>query len=120
MSDPQHYGRKVINEFVNAGANPEIRYINKPHIGTFKLVGVVEKIRATIESLGGEIRFQSRVVDIDIQDHQVQGVVLDTGEYVKGQHVVVAVGHSSRDTFEMLHDRGVYIEPKPFSIGFRV
>ena len=120
VSDPQHYGRKVINEFVNAGANPEIRYINKPHIGTFKLVGVVEKIRATIESLGGEIRFQSRVVDIDIQDHQVQGVVLDTGEYIKGQHVVVAVGHSSRDTFEMLHDRGVYIEPKPFSIGFRV
>jgi uncharacterized protein len=120
VSDPKHYGRKVITEFVNAGANPEILYINKPHIGTFKLVGVVEKMRATIESLGGEIRFQNRVVEIDIRDRQVQGVVLESGEYIAGNHVVLAVGHSSRDTFEMLFEKGVYIEPKPFSIGFRV
>jgi uncharacterized protein len=120
VSDPKHYGRKVMTEFVNAGANPEILYINKPHIGTFKLVGVVEKMRATIEDLGGEIRFESRVVDLDIRDGQVHGVTLANGDYLASQHVVLAVGHSSRDTFHMLFDKGVYIEPKPFSIGFRV
>ncbi len=125
VSDPKHYGRKVLTEFVNAGANPEILYISKPHIGTFKLVGVVEKIRRTIESLGGEIRFQQRVVDIDITTdqsgkRQVQGVTLADGAYIACRHVVLAVGHSSRDTFQMLHDKGVYIEAKPFSIGFRI
>lgn len=120
VRDSQHYGRKVLTEFVNAGASPEILYVNKPHIGTFKLVGIVQSLRATIESLGGEIRFQSRVKDIDIENGQVRGVVLDSGEYIASSHVVLAVGHSSRDTFQMLFERGVYIEPKPFSIGFRV
>lgn len=120
VSDPKYYGRKVLTEFVNAGANPEILYVSKPHIGTFKLVGVVEKMRATIESLGGEIRFQHRVAEIDIRDHKVQGVMLENGEYIASQHVVLAVGHSSRDTFEMLFEKGVYIEPKPFAIGFRI
>lgn len=120
VKDPQHYGRKVLTEFVNAGASPEILYINKPHIGTFKLVGIVQSIRAKIESLGGEIRFQSRVTDIEIEKGKVQGVTLASGEYIAGNHVVLAVGHSSRDTFEMLFERGVYIEAKPFSIGFRV
>jgi uncharacterized protein len=125
VSDPKHYGRKVLTEFVNAGANPEILYISKPHIGTFKLVGVVENIRRTIESLGGEIRFQQRVVDIDIHTdpagkRQVQGLTLASGERIACRHVVLAIGHSSRDTFQMLHDKGVYIEPKPFSIGFRI
>ncbi|MBW4464783.1 MAG: NAD(P)/FAD-dependent oxidoreductase [Pegethrix bostrychoides GSE-TBD4-15B] len=120
VSDPKYYGRKVLNELVNAGASPEILYVNKPHIGTFKLVGVVEKMRATIESLGGEIRFQSRVVDLEIEQGQVRGVRLETGEQITSDHVVLAVGHSARDTFEMLLDRGVYIEPKPFSIGFRI
>jgi uncharacterized protein len=120
VKDPQHYGRKVLTELVNAGASPEILYINKPHIGTFKLVGVVQNIRTKIESLGGEIRFQSRVTDIDIKNGKVQGVILASGEYIASSHVVLAVGHSARDTFQMLFDRGVYIEAKPFSIGFRV
>ncbi|MGV0025904.1 NAD(P)/FAD-dependent oxidoreductase [Phormidesmis priestleyi] len=120
VRDSQHYGRKVLNELVTAGASPEILYVNKPHIGTFKLVGIVEKMRSTIESLGGEIRFQSRVELIDIQARQVRGVTLANGEYFRSDHVVLAVGHSARDTFQMLFDRGVYIEPKPFSIGFRV
>ena len=120
VKDPQHYGRKVITEFVNAGASPEILYINKPHIGTFKLVGIVQNIRAKIEALGGEIRFQSRVEDIDIQNGKVQGLTLSNGEYIVSNHIVLAVGHSARDTFQMLYDRGVYIEAKPFSIGFRI
>ncbi len=120
VKDPKHYGRKVLTELVNAGASPEILYINKPHIGTFKLVGIVEKMRAQIQSLGGEIRFQSRVEDIDIENGKVRGVTLASGEYIRSDHVVLAIGHSARDTFQMLLDRGVYIEPKPFSIGFRV
>lgn len=120
VRDSQHHGRKVLTELVNAGASPEILYVNKPHIGTFKLVGIVEKMRATIESLGGEIRFQSRVEDIHIEQGQVRGVTLASGEYIRSDHVILAVGHSARDTFQMLFDRGVYIEAKPFSIGFRV
>jgi uncharacterized FAD-dependent dehydrogenase len=120
VSDPHHYGRKVLTELVNAGASPEILYINKPHIGTFKLVGIVQNLRAQIEALGGEIRFQSLVTDIHIEDCQVRGVTLASGEYLRSDHVVLAVGHSARDTFQMLFDKGVYIEAKPFSIGFRI
>jgi uncharacterized protein len=120
VKDANHYGRKMLQELVNAGADPEILYVNKPHIGTYRLVKIVEQLRQAIESLGGEFRFQSRVQQIDIQDRQVQGVVLDNGEYISSRHVILAVGHSARDTFEMLHHQGVYIEPKPFSIGFRV
>ncbi|MCW5961978.1 MAG: NAD(P)/FAD-dependent oxidoreductase [Pyrinomonadaceae bacterium] len=120
VKDSKNLGRKVLDEFVEAGANPEILYINKPHIGTFKLVMIVEKMRATIESLGGEIRFQSRVEDIEIENGKVRGVTLACGEFIESSHVVLAVGHSARDTFEMLAKRGVYIEPKPFSIGFRI
>ncbi|HEX5392095.1 MAG TPA: NAD(P)/FAD-dependent oxidoreductase [Rhodocyclaceae bacterium] len=120
ISDPQFRGRKVLTEFVKAGAPAEILYVSKPHIGTFKLVGMVEEMRATIHSLGGEVRFQSRVEDIEIDNGQVQGVVLADGERIPTHHVVLAVGHSARDTFQMLHQRGVYMEAKPFSIGFRV
>jgi uncharacterized FAD-dependent dehydrogenase len=120
VRDPQHYGRKVLTELVNAGASPEILYVNRPHIGTFKLVGIVEKMRATIESLGGEIRFQNRVEQVLIENRQVQGVRLDSGEILESRYVVLAVGHSARDTFQMLFEQGVYIEPKPFSIGFRI
>ena len=120
IKDANRQGRKVLMELVNAGADPEILFINKPHIGTYRLVKIVENIRHTIQSLGGEIRFQSRVVDIDRRDGAVQGVVLADGEYIPSRHVVLAVGHSSRDTFEMLHQRGVYLEAKPFAIGFRV
>ena len=120
IKDPKHYGKKVLTEFVNAGAPPEILYVSKPHIGTFRLVSVVEKMRATIESLGGEIRFQSRVDDIEINNGQVHGVVLAGGEHIATHHLVLAIGHSARDTFQMLYERGVYIEAKPFSVGFRI
>jgi len=120
VRDPKYYGRKVLTELVNAGAASEILYINKPHIGTYRLVKIVQNLRATIEELGGEIRFQCRVEDLDIDREQVRGVVLDNDEYIASNHVVLAVGHSARDTFQMLCDRGVYLEPKPFSIGFRI
>ena len=120
IKDPQHHGRKVLEEFVKAGAPPEILYVSKPHIGTFKLVTMVEHMRQTITELGGEIRFQSRVVDLDIADGRIKGVVLADGERIAADHVVLALGHSARDTFTMLHQRGVYIEPKPFSVGFRI
>ena len=120
IKDPKHYGRKVLNEFVKAGAPEEILYDSKPHIGTFRLVAMVEKMRATIQSLGGEIRFQSRVDDIEITGDHVRGIVLASGERVAADHLVLAVGHSARDTFQMIHKCGVYIEAKPFSIGFRI
>ncbi|MDP4030089.1 MAG: NAD(P)/FAD-dependent oxidoreductase [Gallionella sp.] len=120
IKDPRHLGRKVLEEFVKAGAPEEILYVSHPHIGTFRLVGMVEKMRETIQSLGGEIRFQSRVDDIEIEDGSVCGVVLSSGERIATDHLVLAVGHSARDTFEMLHKRGIYIDAKPFSIGFRI
>jgi uncharacterized FAD-dependent dehydrogenase len=120
VRDPRHLGRKVLTEFVKSGAPPEILYVGKPHIGTFRLVSMVENLRETIHGLGGEIRFQCKVVDVDIEDGQVRSVVLAGGERIAADHVVLAVGHSARDTFRMLHDRGVHIEAKPFSIGFRI
>ena len=120
IKDPRYLGRKVLTEFVKAGAPEEIVYVSKPHIGTFRLVGVVETMRATLESLGGEFRFQCKVTDIEIDNGVVRGVVLENGEYIEADHVVLAVGHSARDTFQMLHARGVYVEAKPFSIGFRI
>jgi hypothetical protein len=120
IKDPKHYGRKVLEEFVKAGAPPEILYVSKPHIGTYRLVGMVEKMRAEIIGLGGEIRFQSRVDDIEVADGQLRGVVLANGERLATRHLIVAIGHSARDTFEMLHHRGVHLEAKPFSIGFRI
>jgi uncharacterized FAD-dependent dehydrogenase len=124
IKDPRFLGRKVLTEFVKAGAPEEILYVSKPHIGTFRLVGMVETMRATIESLGGEFRFQSKVADIVIEkagdQNEVRGVVLESGETIATDHVVLAVGHSARDTFHMLHGRGVYVEAKPFSIGFRI
>src|SRR5574343_1467005 len=95
-------------------------YVSKPHIGSFRLVKMVENIRATITELGGEIRFGSKVDRLVIEDHQVRGVVLADGSTIATDHVVLAIGHSARDTFQNLHEQGVYIEAKPFSIGFRV
>ena len=125
IKDRRHLGRKVLTEFVKAGAPPEILTEAHPHIGTFRLVTMVEQMRASIEALGGEYRFQSRVDDLDIEIAQdgaqrVRGVTLQTGEHIAADHVVMAVGHSARDTFAMLHARAVHIEPKPFSIGFRI
>ena len=124
IKDPKHYGRKVIAEFIKAGAPEEIRYVSKPHIGTFRLVGVVEAMRHEIEALGGEIRFEQRVTDVvmdeDLQGKRIRGVRLASGETLRSDHVILALGHSARDTFEMLHARGVFMEAKPFSIGFRI
>jgi uncharacterized FAD-dependent dehydrogenase len=120
ISDPRHLTRKVLTEFVQAGAPEEILYVAKPHIGTFRLVSMVEKMRAQIESLGGEIRFRQPVVDLHIEAGHVRGVELADGQQLRADHVVLAVGHSARDTFAMLQRRGVRLEAKPFSIGFRV
>jgi uncharacterized FAD-dependent dehydrogenase len=125
IKDPRHLGRKVLTEFVKAGAPEEILYVSKPHIGTFRLVSMVEHMRGTIQALGGEIRFQAKVTDVEIEKNadgtgQLRGVVLADGSRIAASHVVLAVGHSARDTFQALHDRGVYVEPKPFSIGFRI
>ncbi len=120
IKDPKHHGRKVLKEFVAAGAPEEILYLSKPHIGTFRLVSMVEKMRETIESLGGEIRFEERVDEVLIENNQTQGVKLASGGLLKSKHIVFAVGHSARDTFRMLFDKGIYVEPKPFSIGFRI
>ncbi|MDX1677049.1 NAD(P)/FAD-dependent oxidoreductase [Arsukibacterium sp.] len=120
VKDPKHYGRKVMSEFVEAGAPDEIMYVSKPHIGTFKLVAMVEKMRAKIIELGGEIRFSSKVEKLNIDNGQLTGLTLASGEQLHSKHVVLAVGHSARDTFQMLYDQGVYIEAKPFSIGFRI
>ncbi|MDZ4146195.1 MAG: FAD-dependent oxidoreductase [Burkholderiales bacterium] len=144
IKDPRHLGRKVMDEFVKAGAPPEILFEAHPHIGTFKLVKVVEHLRAQIIALGGEIRFQQRVIDVEIEaaspPNRSQGdesplggrgsqhlrglTVLDvaTGQpyELRADHVVMALGHSARDTFAMLYARGVAMQSKPFSIGFRV
>ena len=120
IRDPRHLGRKVLTEFVKAGAPEEILYVSKPHIGTFRLVSMVEKMRAEIESLGGEIRFEARVDDLCIEDGHVRGVILANGEEIRADHVVLALGHSARDSFAMLYRRGVFLEAKPFAIGFRI
>ena len=124
ISDPNHLGRKVLTEFVAAGAPPEILYVARPHIGTFRLVGMVETIRTTIERMGGEYRFGSKMTDLIIQEasglRQLRGVILEDGQTIAADYVVLAIGHSARDTFVMLRDRGVYLQPKPFSIGVRV
>jgi uncharacterized FAD-dependent dehydrogenase len=129
IRDPRHLGRKVMTEFVQAGAPPEILVDAHPHIGTFRLVKVVENLRAKITALGGEIRFRQRVADFLIDGpaggRHLRGLVvedLDTGARaeLRADRVVLAPGHSSRDTFEALHERGVFLESKPFSVGFRI
>ena len=125
IKDPRHLNRKVLTEFVKAGAPPEILTEAHPHIGTFRLVTMVESIRETIESLGGEYRFSTRVDGLDVSTdgsgaRQLRGLHLNTGEYLPAERVVMAIGHSARDTFEMLHAAGVHAEAKPFSIGVRI
>ena len=125
IKDPRFLGRKVMQEFVKAGAPQEILIDAHPHIGTFKLVKVVENLREQIIALGGEVRFEQRVTDVKIVDGQLQGLtVLDVATQqsyeLATQQAVLALGHSSRDTFAMLYERGVYMEAKPFSVGFRI
>jgi uncharacterized FAD-dependent dehydrogenase len=120
VKDPKFHGRKVLQEFVKAGAPEEILYVSKPHIGTFRLVGVVEKMRKEIIELGGEVRFGQKVTGFEISNHVLQGIHLESGDFLEADHVVLALGHSARDTFATLHDAGVYMEAKPFSVGFRI
>jgi uncharacterized FAD-dependent dehydrogenase len=120
IKDPKFYGRKVMHEFVRAGAPPEILYVSKPHIGTFRLTGIVERMRAQIHELGGEVRFESKVSDLHIENGRIEGVTLEDGATLAARHVVLALGHSSRDTLRMLERRGVFLEAKPFAIGFRI
>ena len=120
IRDPKHYGRKVLEEFVKAGAPEEILYIGKPHIGTFKLVKMVEQMREEIIALGGEFHFESRVDDLLVENGHIKGVLLNGGKTIESDHVLIAPGHSARDTFEMLYRRGVFMEAKPFSVGFRI
>ncbi|MFT4934360.1 MAG: putative FAD-dependent dehydrogenase [Pseudoalteromonas distincta] len=125
IKDPRFLGRKVLTEFVAAGAPPEILTEAHPHIGTFRLVTMVESLRAKIEALGGEYRFQHRVTDFEFDrgsdgGRRMRGVHLHTGEFLEADQVVLAIGHSSRDTFQALYDQGVHVEAKPFSIGFRI
>jgi uncharacterized FAD-dependent dehydrogenase len=120
VSDPKHYGRKVLQEFVKADAPAEILYVSKPHIGTFRLVKMIEIMRETIESLGGEFRFEQKVDGMEIVDGQLRSLTLSNGDVLPTRHAIVAIGHSARDTFQMLAAAGVYVEAKPFSIGFRI
>ena len=125
ISDPRHLTRKVLTEFVKAGAPEEILFVSKPHIGTFRLVSMVEKMRADIVALGGEVRFGQQVTDVLLEPAgdeglRLRGVTLASGEELRADHVVLALGHSARDTFTMLHGRGVFMEAKPFSVGFRI
>jgi uncharacterized protein len=125
VKDPRHLGRKVLTEFVKAEAPPEILTEAHPHIGTFRLVKMVENMRRTIESLGGEYRFEAKVDALEIDTapdgtRHIRGVVLQNGEHLAASHVVLAIGHSARDTFAMLEQCGVYLEAKPFSVGFRI
>jgi uncharacterized FAD-dependent dehydrogenase len=125
VKDPRFLGRKVLEEFVRAGAPDDILWEAHPHIGTFRLVTMVESLRATIEELGGEYRWQTRVDDIALDPlpdgrQRLRGLHLHDGSFIEADHVVLAVGHSARPTFEMLHERGVHIEAKPFSIGVRI
>ncbi len=120
IRDPRHLGRKVLSEFVAAGAPPEILYVAKPHIGTFRLVGMVETMRRNIEALGGDYRFGAHVTDLVIESGQIRGLILQTGETIEADRVILAPGHSARDSFAMLHRRGVFMEKKPFSVGLRI
>jgi len=125
VKDPRFLGRKVLEEFVAAGAPDDILWEAHPHIGTFRLVSMVEAMRKQIESLGGEYRWQHRVDDLVLErqgdgTQKLRGLVLHDGSVIEADHVVMAVGHSARPTFAMLHGKGVHIEPKPFSIGVRI
>ncbi len=130
VKDPLFHGRKVLQDMVRAGAPDEIMYVSKPHVGTFRLVKVVEFLREEIVALGGEFRFSAKVTDLHLenkalaldgqQQFAIKGIALEDGTQIEADHVVLAIGHSARDTFEMLHAKGVYVEAKAFSVGFRI
>ena len=121
VKDKAFRWRKVLSEFVAAGAPEEILYVSHPHIGTFRLVSMVESMRASVEALGGEYRFGAEVTDLLLgEDRRVRGVVLRDGETIAAPAVVLAPGHSARDLFALLATRGVAMAAKPFSLGVRI
>ncbi|MUG08577.1 NAD(P)/FAD-dependent oxidoreductase [Commensalibacter melissae] len=121
ISDPYHYGHKVLTEFVRAGAPEEILYVSKPHIGTFRLVSMVEKIRQEIESFGGQYRFNTYVQNILMnKNRQIVGVRLADGQEIQTNHIILATGHSAREMMHALYEDGVEIQAKPFSVGVRI
>jgi uncharacterized FAD-dependent dehydrogenase len=122
VSEAKPYVRKVLEELVAAGANPEILTLHHPHIGTYKLATVVRGLRQRIEALGGEVRFGARVEGLELagEDRSVRGLWLAGGERIAATRVVLALGHSARDSFAMLKDSGVAMQPKPFAVGLRI
>ncbi len=122
VSEPAPYARKVLEELVRCGANPEILTRHHPHIGTFKLATVVRGLRAQIERLGGEIRFRSRVDGLELEpcSRQLRAVILADGSRLEAERLVLAIGHSARDSFAMLQRLGVAMEAKPFAVGVRI
>lgn len=122
VSEAKPYVRKVLEELVAAGANPDILTLHHPHIGTYKLATVVRGLRQRIEALGGEVRFECRVDGLELNpvDRSIRGLQLDSGERIAATQVVLALGHSARDSFEMLKTAGVAMQPKPFAVGLRI
>lgn len=118
INDPRC--RYVLQEFIHAGAPPEILYKSKPHIGTDKLASTVKNIRQQIISCGGEVRFKAKVTDFILENDQIRAVEINNEEKFDCQILLLAIGHSARDTYEVLHRRGVAMSPKAFSIGVRI
>ena len=112
--------RKVLEEFVEAGADPVILYRHRPHIGTDKLRKIVPAIRKKIEALGGDVRFSTRLEDLALEGGRLKGVYVSGGSFIETDRVILAIGHSARDTFQVLRERGFAMEQKPFSIGVRI
>ena len=116
------YGRNqaVLRIFVEFGADPSILYVSKPHIGTDVLSRIVKAIREEILRLGGEVRFESRMTDVEVQDGRARSVLVNGGERIPAEALVLALGHSARDTFQTLYDRGIPMEAKAFAMGLRI
>lgn len=120
VKDSMGRNRFVLETFVNAGANPEILFLNKPHIGTDVLRNVVKNIRHEIIELGGEVRFLSQVTDIETENQKVHSITVNGKEKMNCETLVLAIGHSARDTFEMLKNKQVDMSAKSFAVGLRI
>ncbi|MCM1568914.1 MAG: FAD-dependent oxidoreductase [Roseburia sp.] len=120
VKDKEGRNRAVLEIFVKFGADERILYDAKPHIGTDVLAVIVSNMRKEIIALGGQVRFQSRVTDILLEGDRVAGVMINDRETLACRQVVLAIGHSARDTFQMLYERGIPMEAKAFAVGFRV
>ena len=120
VKDPNGRNHEVLKRFVQAGAPQEIVYQQKPHLGTDVLIGIVETLRHQIEEMGGSFRFEAKMTDLLFEEGHLKEVEVNAQEKIPAEVCVLALGHSARDTFEMLNRRGVYMEPKPFAVGLRV